>query len=155
MENLETNWPEPGEEKSGVFFTSHNEVSFVLSHQQQIIQWVIKSVEAEGYALTRIDVVFCTDDFLLDINKQHLGHDYYTDIITFPLNANPILAELYISIDRVKENAAEFKIPFDDELHRVIIHGVMHLCGYDDHDENDIALMRNKEETYLQLLSLR
>ena len=144
-------WPETGDDRSGVFFTAH-EVSFDLHNQPAIEAWMIKSAAAEGYMLKRLDVIFCSDDFLLAMNKEHLDHDYYTDIITFPLEANPIEAELYISIDRVKENAAGLKIPFEDELHRVIIHGVLHLCGYDDHEDSDIRLIRSKEEVCLKLL---
>ncbi|HQW03710.1 MAG TPA: rRNA maturation RNase YbeY, partial [Saprospiraceae bacterium] len=93
------------------------------------------------------------DEFLLEINRNHLDHDYYTDIITFPLNDNPLIAEIYISIDRVQENATGLNIPFEDELHRVMIHGVLHLCGYDDHEEEDIRVIRKKEEFYLKKLA--
>ena len=153
MENLDpTTWPETEDDPSGVFFTSH-EVPFELQDKEIITEWIFQTAEAEAFSLNRLDVIFCSDEFLLDINKTHLNHDYYTDIITFPLHANPIQAELYISIDRVKENAAALKIPFTDELHRVIIHGLLHLCGYDDHEEADIRLIRSKEETYLNALN--
>jgi probable rRNA maturation factor len=152
VENLESTWPKTGDENLGVFFTSH-EVPFVLQNQHNILDWVTNTIIAEGYTLSRLDVVFCSDEFLLDLNRNHLDHDYYTDIITFPLNANPILAELYISIDRVKENATQLKIPFEVELHRVIIHGVLHLCGYDDHEEDDVKIIRGKEESYLNVLA--
>jgi rRNA maturation RNase YbeY len=144
-------WPETGDDASGVFFTAH-EIAFNLQHEGTIENWIIQSAAAEGYRLKRLDVIFCSDDYLLDINKEHLNHDYYTDIITFPLEANPIEAELYISIDRVKENASAHQTTFDDELHRVIIHGVLHLCGYDDHEDSDILLIRSKEEAYLNAL---
>lgn len=147
-------WPETGDDASGVFFTAH-EISFDLQQPRAIETWIIKSAAAEGFGLKRLDVIFCSDDYLLDINKEHLGHDYYTDIITFPLEANPIQAELYISIDRIKENASTLQTTFDDELHRVIIHGVLHLCGYDDHEDNDIQLIRSKEEAYLNALHRR
>ncbi len=151
MENIDPIWPETGDDPPGVFFSSH-EVSFNLANESKIIQWIFQSIEAEDFTLERLDVVFCSDDYLLDINKEHLDHDYYTDIITFPLQTNPIVAELYISIDRVKENAAQLTSPFQDELHRVIIHGVLHLCGYDDHAEEDIQLIRVKEEACLKAL---
>jgi probable rRNA maturation factor len=152
VENIDpTAWPETGDDPSGVFFTSH-EVSFELQDQDLVREWMIQTANAEAFDLNRLDVVFCSDDFLLEINKTHLNHDYYTDIITFPLHPNPIQAEVYISIDRVKENAAALNIPFTLELHRVIIHGLLHLCGYDDHEEKDIRQIRSKEEFYLKLL---
>lgn len=141
-----------GEDESGVYFTSH-EVDYEPADPDRLIDWIADTIDAEGYELNRIDFVFCSDEFLLDINRNHLAHDYYTDIITFPLNDNPLLAELYISIDRVAENAAGLNIPFEDELHRVMIHGVLHLCGYDDHEEEDIRVIRKKEEAYLAILA--
>jgi len=152
VEDLNTDWPEMGEDESGVYFTSH-EVDFEPGDPDRLIDWIETTIDAEGYELNRIDFVFCSDEFLLDINRNHLAHDYYTDIITFPLNDNPLLAELYISIDRVAENAAGLNIPFEDELHRVMIHGVLHLCGYDDHEEDDILIIRKKEEAYLRILA--
>lgn len=86
------------------------------------------------------------------MNHQHLNHDYFTDIITFPLAEDPIEAEVYISLDRVKDNAASFDTTFERELHRVMIHGVLHLCGYDDHADSDIETMREKEQTCLDRL---
>lgn len=96
--------------------------------------------------------VFCTDDFLLNINKQFLGHDFYTDIITFPLSTTEkeIEAEIYISIDRVKDNAIKFKTDFLEELHRVIFHGILHLMGYKDKSKADKETMRNKENEWLR-----
>jgi rRNA maturation RNase YbeY len=150
VEDLIPDWPDTGEEESGIFFTPH-EVDFTLSHPDAIAHWIEEAIENEGFSLARIDFVFCSDAFLLDINIRHLGHDFYTDIITFPLNEDPLLAEIYISIDRVQENAAKLKVTFDEELHRVMIHGVLHLCGYDDHEEEDVRIMRKKEEAYLRL----
>ena len=93
-----------------------------------------------------------TDEELLDMNKTYLNHDYYTDIITFPHQYEPIFAELYISVDRVKENAKSEKIPFQDELHRVIVHGLLHLCGYDDHSDVHIEKMRARENQALMIM---
>lgn len=152
MENLIPDWPETEEDESGIFFTS-NDVAFEPADPERLIQWILNTVEAEGYELNRLDIVFCSDEFLLEINRNHLDHDYYTDIITFPLNDNPLIAEIYISIDRVQENAAGLNISFEDELHRVMIHGVLHLCGYDDHEEDDIRVIRKKEENYLRILA--
>jgi rRNA maturation RNase YbeY len=101
--------------------------------------------------------VFCTDEYLLSINKQYLNHHFYTDIITFDLSSskNEVSGELYISIDRIKENAKNFKTTITNELHRVMFHGVLHLCGYKDKSPKDIKLMRAKEDFYLNQYSKR
>lgn len=152
MENLIPDWPLTEEDESGVFFTS-NDVTFEPADPDRLIQWILNTVASEGHELNRLDIVFCSDEFLLEINRNHLDHDYYTDIITFPLNDNPLIAEIYISIDRVQENAAGLHVSFEDELHRVMIHGVLHLCGYDDHEDSDIIVIRKKEEEYLRILA--
>ena len=85
----------------------------------------------------------------MQINKDYLVHDYYTDIISFPLKEDPIEGDIYISIDRVKENAQDFNVEFEEELKRVMIHGLLHFFGYDDHEEADIKTMREKEAFYL------
>lgn len=149
MEDLIPDWPDTGEEEAGIFFTSHDE-EFALSDEDRVAAWVADAIAAEGLELHRLDFVFCSDAFLLDINIRHLSHDFYTDIITFPLNEDPLIAEIYISIDRVRDNAKSLNIPFETELYRVIIHGVLHLCGYDDHEEDDIQLIRMKEEEYIR-----
>jgi len=99
-----------------------------------------------------ITYIFCSDEYLLNMNRQFLEHDYYTDIITFPLSETEkeIEAEIYISIDRVKDNAEKFKTEFLDELHRVIFHGVLHLMGYKDKTIVDKETMRNKENEWLR-----
>ena len=98
-----------------------------------------------------INYIFCSDDYLLELNKQYLNHNTLTDIITFELNApgEPILSDIFISIDRVKENAKTLEIPFKQELHRVIFHGALHLCGYKDKKKEEQKLMRRKEDEYL------
>jgi rRNA maturation RNase YbeY len=104
----------------------------------------------EKKKLTSLNYIFCSDEYLLDINKQYLNHDFYTDIITFELSDNESTeGEIYISIDRVKENALQFGTAFQEELHRVIFHGALHLCGYKDKTKADIAEMRRKERKYL------
>lgn len=107
----------------------------------------------EGCMLRSLNVIFCTDDALLVINRDFLNHDYYTDIITFPINKDKsgLEAELYISIDRVKENAKEGKVSFKEELHRVIFHGCLHLVGYNDKSSQQIKKMREREDHYLRL----
>jgi len=97
-----------------------------------------------------ISVIFCSDDYLLSVNKEYLNHDYYTDIITFDYSVDTeISGDLFISIDRVKENSTEFNVPFLNELHRVLVHGVLHLCGYGDKSPVEETLMRSKEDFYL------
>jgi probable rRNA maturation factor len=106
----------------------------------------------EKKKLSQLSYIFCSDDYLLKINQDFLQHDYYTDIITFDLSntSGQIEGEIYISIDRVRDNAQELKVDLADELHRVIFHGVLHLCGYKDKLKPDKALMRKKEDYYLK-----
>ena len=149
MEDIEPFWPEPEDEDTGIFFTIHD-VDLNIADPDAWTAWIQEAIDEEGYELTRIDYIFCSDEFLLEVNRTHLDHDFYTDIITFPLNPNPIVAEIYISVDRVKENANQFSKSFMDELHRVMIHGILHLCGYEDHEDLDVAMIRKKEEYYLK-----
>lgn len=119
----------------------------------RIKAFVGKLFAREHYKISSITYIFCSDPFLLQINQKFLQHDYYTDIITFALSekSEPIEAELYISIDRVKENAQSLHISFQQEMLRVIFHGALHLCGYNDKKKGEIALIRSKEAQYLQL----
>ena len=105
----------------------------------------------EQKVVQEINYIFCSDEYLLKINQTALNHDYYTDIITFPLSAinEPIEAEIYISIDRVKENSAINHTSFSNEIERVIAHGALHLCGYKDKTKKDIEEMRSKESFYI------
>ena len=152
MENIIVpSWPGIHHEKPSVYFTNHD-IDFILGEQEKIADWIRETIEEEGFQLGRIDYVFCSDNYLLEINRKHLGHDDFTDIITFPLEENPVTGEIYISIDRVRENSISFQSGFEDELHRVMIHGVLHLCGYDDHEDDDIREIRDKEEDYLYRL---
>ena len=107
--------------------------------------------------LGSLTYIFCSDDFLLQMNRQYLKHDFYTDIITFGLSepGEPIEAEVYISIDRVKENAKQRRLSFQNELCRVLFHGALHLCGYKDKKKSEIILMRAKEDQYLRLFEKR
>ena len=99
-------------------------------------------------------LIFCSDEYLLEINKKHLNHNYYTDIITFDYCVENIVSgDLYISIDRVKENAKTFNDSFINELSRVVIHGVLHLCGYNDKTESEKKIMTQKENQYINLLN--
>ena len=107
-------------------------------------------IDNEGFVKENIVVVFCSDSFLLDLNKKHLNHDYFTDIITFSYTTlDRISGDLFISVDRVKENALKEGVFFERELERVVYHGVLHLCGYNDKTPEEIKEMRSKENYYL------
>lgn len=108
-------------------------------------------IKSENYEMGEITVVFCKDEYLLDMNRTYLNHDYYTDIITFDYSKDKIISgDLFISIDRVIENTSAFYVSFNHELSRVIYHGVLHLCGYKDKSDEDIITMRDKENYYLK-----
>ena len=110
-------------------------------------------VEREGFKLGFLNIIFCSDRYLLLLNKQHLNHDYFTDIITFPFVDEKIISgDLFISLDRVSENAETQKVSKQKELARVVIHGILHLCGYNDKQEEEVAMMRSKEKEYLNLI---
>jgi rRNA maturation RNase YbeY len=124
-----------------------------LKQRQQLKQFLLTLFKKEKHLLSSLTYIFCSDDELLEINRQFLKHDYYTDIITFNLAPKkaPIEGEVYISIDRVKENALQLGISIKEELHRVIFHGALHLCGYKDKSKNDILEMRRAEDKYIKL----
>lgn len=126
------------------------EVQLPSLDKAKVSSWIQSTFSSEDRAYQGVNIIFCSDDFLLRLNKEHLHHDYYTDIITFEYQAEPIQGELYISIDRVKENAETQSISFLTELHRVIIHGVLHLIGYGDKTDEEKDEMRKKEDYYLQ-----
>ncbi len=131
----------------------NNEVDFDLKSKLLIRRWIKTVAEQYNKRCKDINIIFCSDPALLEINKQFLGHDYYTDIITFDYcEGDKLSGELYISIDTVRANAVEYEQTFETELHRVIIHGILHLIGFDDHQENDIIQMRRGEEEALELL---
>lgn len=132
------------------------DVSFTWNNEELICQWMIDTANQEGLdtSESEITIIFCSDEYLLDINVQYLNHDYYTDIITFPYSYSPLTADLFISIDRVKDNADRLGLTFHEELYRVIIHGVLHLCGYKDESTSEIALIRSREDYYLNELQL-
>lgn len=124
--------------------------------EEQILQdFIVRLFDKEKKYLSNIQYVFCSDDFLLKINRDHLQHDYYTDIITFDLSEDShTIGEIYISIDRVRENAMDLHISFEQELLRVVFHGALHLCGYGDKTPTEEKLMRQKEDEYLEQFAL-
>lgn len=127
--------------------------SFVFKQKEKLKRFIESIFLKEKKKLAGINYVFCTDAMLLEINQNFLQHDYYTDIITFGLSEKnqPIEAEIYISIDRVKENASNLSITYQQEMLRVLFHGALHLCGYKDKSKSDIKLMRAKEDFYIGL----
>ncbi len=126
-------------------------VPFILKNKQKLKNFIGYLFKKEGKRLAELNYIFCTDQALLKINRQYLHHDFYTDVITFNLSDTPneITAEVYISVDRLRANAQKFKIPVSEELHRVIFHGALHLCGYRDKRNSDKELMSQKENGYL------
>ena len=129
------------------FFEDIESFDVSLDLYSQKISYIIDN---EGFIEENIVIVFCSDKFLLDLNKKHLDHDYFTDIITFSYTVNnKISGDLFISVDRVKENSLKECVSFEKELERVVYHGVLHLCGYKDKTEKEIKEMRSKENYYL------
>jgi rRNA maturation RNase YbeY len=137
-----------------------NEVNFfylepvtLLKQRNQLKAFLQKTAKQLGRPIEALNVVFCSDDYLLSINQQFLSHDYFTDIITFDLSESKkgaITAEIYISYDRVRDNAKQMKMPISKELHRVIFHGLLHLIGYKDKLKKDQILMRQMEDKLLK-----
>ncbi|MGE5518725.1 MAG: rRNA maturation RNase YbeY [Candidatus Dadabacteria bacterium] len=125
--------------------------SFHFPKRTKLKQFIMNLLKKEGRQLDHINYIFCNDEEILRVNNQYLNHNFYTDIITFELSLKdrPVLADIYISIDRVKDNAHTYETGFNHELLRVIFHGALHLCGYKDKSRNDISIMRTKEEEYL------
>lgn len=116
--------------------------------------WISEVAERHGKRVGELYYYFCSDEKLLEINRERLGHDFYTDIVTFPLTdcETVLSSEFCISVDRIAENAVTFGRSYESELHRVIIHGVLHLIGYDDHTDEEEKMMREKEEEALEIL---
>lgn len=130
------------------------DVSVPKIKKRKISGWIKETIISEGKIPGEISFIFCSDNFLLEVNKQYLNHDYFTDIITFDYVENDVISgDIFISCDRVKENAKEFNVEFLNELSRIIIHGVLHLCGYKDKSKKDKFLMTQKEDFYLNVLS--
>lgn len=127
------------------------DITYNLKHKTAIRQWVTETVRNEGYKLKELTYIFCSDNYLLQINQQYLNHDTYTDIVTFDNSdiENTIIGDIFISIDRIRENAIKYGHSEIEELHRVIIHGALHLVGYTDKKPVDKKKMTLKEDFYL------
>jgi rRNA maturation RNase YbeY len=135
---------------SKINFYSEND--FILENESQYSSWIENVIISEGKALEEISYIFCDDEYLLKINIDYLDHDTYTDIITFDYSIGKILhGEIYISTERVLDNSKDFGVKFEEELRRVLVHGVLHLSGYKDKTEDEAALMRSKEEEKMKL----
>ncbi len=130
------------------------ETDFKLKNKKRLRTWVEQTLLAEKRILKEINFIFCNDAYLLKINQEYLQHDTYTDIITFDNSetAEEIVSDIFISVERAAENALSFQTPFLQELHRVMIHGVLHLAGYKDKSAKDVKTMRSKENFYLSSL---
>lgn len=128
------------------------DVEFELPDQQSLVDWICYAVENEGCFTGNISYIFCSDEYLWDMNKQYLNHDYYTDIITFDyVEDKYISGDLFISIDRVADNSKTFGVSRETELLRVMIHGVMHLVGYDDQTDEQEAEIHKMEDFYIDV----
>ena len=130
----------------------NEDIRFNLKDKRLNNRWLKMVVESEIKKLGPLSIIFCSDNYILDVNMKYLQHDYFTDIITFDYcEKNVVSGDLFISIDSVRENAVNYGTRFEDELDRVMVHGVLHLLGYDDHTEEDIAVMREKENYYVKM----
>ena len=132
------------------YFTE--DVKFVLKDKLANNRWLKMVAGSEIRKIGDINIIFCSDNYILDVNMRYLQHDYFTDIITFDYCEGKTLSgDLFISIDSVRENALEYGAEFDDELHRVMVHGLLHLIGYDDHTPEEAKIIHDKEDYYLKL----
>ena len=128
------------------------ETEFELTNETEISNWLSQVILSEKKKEGDINYIFCDDEYLLQINEQYLNHDTLTDIISFDYSVgNELHGDIFISVERVADNAIDYKVTFDEELKRVLVHGVLHYCGYKDKTEQDEELMRKKENEKLQL----
>ena len=135
-----------------IFFHKEN-VSF-STDEEFVVKWVKESIKSLGFALGEISFVFCSDAYLKKINIKFLNHDFFTDVITFDYSKeNLLFGDIYISTERVKENAKTYSSSFNEELFRVIIHGVLHLCGFNDKTKKEKTLIRAKENEFLSSIN--
>lgn len=132
------------------------ETDFLISNEEEYTSWIEKVIESEGKDLGELSYIFCDDEYLLEINQQYLDHDTLTDIISFDYTeGNLVSGDIFISVERVQDNANDFNVSFEEELKRVIIHGVLHYCGYKDKSESDELLMRSKEEEKIKMFHVK
>ena len=129
------------------------DIEFPQLNQRLAKEWIDEFVASYGRKIGELYYLFCSDEYLLDFNQKRMNHDFYTDIVTFPLNdcSEYLSGEFYISIDRIRDNAQQLGKPFDEEFHRVLAHGVLHLIGFDDKTASAAAEMRKQEEKCLKM----
>jgi rRNA maturation RNase YbeY len=133
-----------------ISFNYENE--FELQNEDQITTWISAVILSENKKEGDINYIFCDDDYLLNLNEQYLDHDTLTDIISFDYSVgNELHGDIFISVERVRENAQDFNVTFEEELKRVLVHGVLHYCGYKDKSEEDEQLMRSKEDEKIKM----
>ena len=138
---------------STVYFHKED-TDFQITRGKSYVSWIKEVIILEKFLIGNLNFIFCSDSYLLKINKEHLNHNTFTDIITFNYNVDKLIAgDIFISIDRIKENSSSLKVPFDTELKRVIIHGVLHLIGYNDKTAEEVEIMRAKEDFYITLFN--
>ena len=131
------------------------DIRFILKEKRKIKAWIESCITSEHLHCGDITIILCSDDYLLKMNQTHLNHDFYTDIITFNYNSTKISGDLFISVDRVKDNAKTNQVSFENEIYRVIIHGVMHLCGYNDKKISEKKQMKIQEDKCLKKLKFK
>jgi rRNA maturation RNase YbeY len=131
----------------------NEDTNFQLKERNQLKKWINQVIQNEGFIQGDINFIFTSDEYLLNINKEYLSHNYYTDIVTFNYCEEPnINGDIFISIDTIKNNSTRFSVSFLEELHRVMIHGILHLIRYDDQSDEEKDAMRQKENYYLERL---
>ncbi len=130
----------------------HFKSEFVIHNKSEFADWINRVIVSEGFVVGQIDYIFCTDDYLLQLNKEYLNHDTFTDIITFDYKDGKTLSgDIFISTDRVRENATKFDVEFLNELRRVMSHGILHLAGFGDKTKDEKLIMREKEEEKIKM----
>lgn len=131
------------------------ETDFCIENESAWIAWITESMKEEGKTFGELNYIFCDDDYLLDINRQYLDHDYYTDVIGFDNSEEDVLmGDIFISVERIRENAHDNHVSFELELARVMVHGILHFAGYLDKEDEEKALMTEKEDFYINRFSL-
>ena len=132
------------------------ETEFELADEEVFSNWISQVILSESKKEGDLNYIFCDDEYILKINKQYLNHDYFTDIISFDYSiGNELHGDIFVSVERVRENSVDFNTAFDEELKRVIIHGVLHYCGYKDKSEEDELIMREKENEKIQMFHVK
>ena len=129
----------------------NEDVPYKLARKQATRQWLKRQAEGEGYAVGELNFIFCSDEYILQVNKDYLAHDYYTDIITFDQSEEEgvLAGDIFVSVERVNDNAGQLGVLAEQEMRRVLAHGLLHLCGYGDKSDEEATNMRTKEEEWL------